>query len=162
MDKIVKIFSDASYAHKEQIGTYAFSILLGDRKIRSSGSTSHPFVDSGIIETIALLNGLENFARYKNKVTKILIYIDNKSTIKHILNNIITNKYERRCVELLKSFKIDFELNHIKAHTSNIDENSLENKWCDETARKLLTKKTKTYRNRIESYQYSIRIKNNN
>lgn len=137
---LITIISDASFCHHTKRGGYGIWVA-SKRGKKAFGGAAHGHKDNTVVECIAVANGLyhgiEAGLIYTNDT--ILFQTDCKAAIK-LFEGKRTPREEE--VQVYKWFmdtivenKLSFQFRHIKGHTSNQDQRSKAQRFCDERAR---------------------------
>jgi len=154
---IVTINTDASYSHAKNRGTFAFWIVSNSGKIKMSGVLKESVISPTMAEMQCIINALYvtlNNSGWVN-IGKIIINTDSLNSI-HVLtkNESAIKKYNlkkyRQCkaysefYKLIKDYKGQIELRHVRSHNGTDTANKWVNEWCDQEAKKEMNKLLKT------------------
>lgn len=138
------INTDASHSPIKKIGSYAFWIVMNNRRYMSSGLLRGKIEDSNEAELKAIANALHHLlVNIKPEtITKLYINTDSTTAIHLINEKKVTSKSGKYGKELalIQSLvkNVNFEMRHVKGHRRVNSKRTYVNDWCDKESRKAI------------------------
>ena len=138
---LVTLFTDASFSHKHNRGTWAARAKHKGATMRRSGIIKATLPNSDVAELSAIANGLVCVKQtWAEAGSKIIIQTDSRNAI----NAINGGKYGFAAMEpilaFIKNFVLDMgwtlDLRHVKGHKGTATRRNAVNTFCDAECRR--------------------------